>query len=137
MKFEESTFIRFSFTQQQIKKNLASALRDYDIAKKDSIPEVKFTYSYNALIKAGIALLSYYQVRVRSVQGHHVKILEKMAEILKDEAVTDIGNVMRSKRNIDLYGGGVEITEKECREYIIFVGRVLKRIKNIITTKTK
>lgn len=137
MKFEESTFIRFSFTQQQIKKNLESALRDYDIAKKDSIPEVKFTYSYNALIKAGIALLSYYQVRVKSVPGHHVKILEKMAEILKDEAVTDIGNVMRSKRNIDLYGGGAEITEKECREYIIFVGRVLKRIKNIITTKTK
>ena len=60
-----------------------------------------------------------------------------MAEILKDEAVADIGNVMRSKRNIDLYGGGVEITEKECREYIIFVGRILKRIKNIITTKTK
>ena len=137
MKFEESTFIRFSFTQQQIKKNLASALRDYDIAKKDSITEVKFPYSYNALIKAGIALLSYYQVRVRSVPGHHVKILEKMAEILKDEAVDDIGNVMRSKRNIDLYGGGVEITEKECREYITFVGRVLKRIKNIITTKTK
>ncbi len=135
MKFEESTFIRFSFTQQQIKKNLESALRDYDIAKKDSIPEVKFTYIYNALIKAGIALLSYYQVRVRSVPGHHVKILEKMAEILKDEAVADIGNVMRSKRNIDLYGGGVEITEKECREYITFGGRVLKRIKNIITTK--
>ncbi len=83
MKFEESTFIRFSFTQQQIKKNLESALRDYDIAKKDSIPEVKFTYIYNALIKAGIALLSYYQVRVRSVPGHHVKILEKMAEILR------------------------------------------------------
>ena len=137
MKFEESVFIRFSFIQQQIKKNLASALRDYDIAKKDSILEVKFTYSYNALIKAGIALLSYHQVKVRSVPGHHVKILEKMAEILKDEAVTDIGNVMRSKRNIDLYGGGVEITEKECREYIIFVGRVLKRIKNLITTKTK
>jgi len=32
-------------------------------------------YSYNELIKAGIALPSYYQVRVRSVPGHHVKIL--------------------------------------------------------------
>ena len=137
MKFEESTFIRFSFTQQQIRKNLANALRDYDIAKKDSILEVKFTYSYSALIKAGIALLSYHQVKVRSVPGHHVKIIEKMSEMLNDEAVDDIGNVMRSKRNIDLYGGGVEITEKECREYIIFAGRVLKRIKNIITTKTK
>ena len=137
MKFEESTFVRFSFTHQQIKKNLANALRDYDIAKKDSILEVKFTYSYNALIKAGIALLSYHQVKVRSVPGHHVKIIEKMSEMLNDEAVDDIGNVMRSKRNIDLYGGGVEITEKECREYIIFVGGVLKRIKNIITTKTK
>ena len=51
MKFQESTVIRFSFTQQQIRKNLESAFRDYDIARKDCILEVKFTYSYNALIK--------------------------------------------------------------------------------------
>jgi len=121
MNFEDSAFTRFSFTQQQIKKNLANALRDYEIAIKDSILEVKFNYSYNALIKAGIALLSYYQVKIRSVPGHHVKIIEKMAEILNDDMVDDIGNVMRSKRNMDFYGGGTEVTEKECNEYLHFV----------------
>jgi len=137
MNFDDSTFTRFSFTQQQIKKNLTNALRDFDIAKKDSIVEVKFNYSYNALIKAGIALLSYYQVKIKSVPGHHVKIIEKMAEILKDEMIDDVGNVMRSKRNIDFYGGGIEITEKECNEYMRFVEGILKRIKDIITSRTK
>jgi uncharacterized protein (UPF0332 family) len=137
MNFDDSTFTRFSFTQQQIKKNLTNALRDFDIAKKDSIVEVKFNYSYNAFIKAGIALLSYYQVKIKSVPGHHVKIIEKMAEILKDEMIDDVGNVMRSKRNIDFYGGGIEITEKECNEYMRFVEGILKRIKDIITSRTK
>ncbi len=27
--------------------------------------------------------------------------------------------------NLDLYAGGVEITEKECKEYIKFVERIL------------
>jgi len=137
MNFEDSTFTRFTFTQQQIKRNFTNALRDFDIAKKDSILDVKFNYSYNALIKAGIALLSYYQVKVKSVPGHHVRIIEKMAEILEDEMVDDVGNVMRSKRNIDFYGGGIEITEKECNEYMRFVEDILKRIKDIVTSRTK
>lgn len=41
-----------------------------------------------------------------------------MGKILKDDSVIDVGNVMRSKRNVDLYAGGVEVTEKECIEYI-------------------
>lgn len=39
---------------------------------------------------------------------------------------------MRSKRNVDLYAGGVEVTEKECIEYIEFVGKALQNIKNTI-----
>lgn len=132
MKFEDKYFIKFTFTKDQIKKNLKNALKDLNIAKKDKILEVKFNYAYTALIKAGITLLSYYQVKIKSVPGHHIKIIEKIAQILRDETITDIGNIMRSKRNLDFYAGGIEVTEKECREYIKFVEDVLVRIKKII-----
>lgn len=132
MKFEDKYFIKFHFTRDQINKNLKNAFKDLNIAQKDKILEVKFNYAYTALIKAGMALLSYNHVKIKSVPGHHVKILEKLAQILEDETITDIGNVMRSKRNIDLYSGGIEITEKECRRYLDFVENVLIRIKSII-----
>jgi len=46
--------------------------------------------------------------------------------------IEDIGNIMRSKRNLDFYAGGIEITEKECREYINFVEEVLTKVKEAI-----
>lgn len=94
--------------------------------------DVKFNYSYSALIKAGMTLLSHHQVKIKSVPGHHAKIIESMAQILKDGTIAEIGNVMRSKRNIDMYSGGIEITEKECHEYIEFVEKTLLCVKDII-----
>ena len=76
MNFEDASFARFTFTKSQIKKNLDNALKDFDIAKRDEILDVKFNYTYTSLIKAGIALLSFHQVKIRSVPGHHVKIKE-------------------------------------------------------------
>ncbi len=132
MNFEDKYFIKFKFTGEQIKKNFNNALKDLNIAKRDRILEVKFNYAYSALIKAGITLLSYYQIRIKSIPGHHIKLIEKTAEILKDGAVYDIGNAMRSKRNLDLYAGGIVVTEKECREYIKLVKGVLAEIEKII-----
>jgi len=132
--FDDASFTRFAFSKNQIKKNFDNALKDFDIAQRDTILDVKFNYVYTALIKAGIALLSFYQVKVRSVPGHHVKILEKMTEILNYDTIGDMGNIMRSKRNMDFYGGGIEVTEKECAEYIKFVEDVLEKIKVILKT---
>lgn len=129
MKFEDKYFVRFEFTQEQINKNYKNALRDLNIAKRVNILDVKFTYAYSAFIKAAIALLSYYQIRVKSVPGHHIKIIEKLAQILKDSHIEDMGNIMRSKRNLDFYSGGIEVTEKECREYINFAKEVLEKIR--------
>lgn len=132
IRFEDQYFNKFNFTKDQIKKNLNNAFKDLNIAKKDQILEVKFNYAYTALIKAGVALLSLYGVKIRSVPGHHVKIIEKMSQILKDDIIADIGNLMRSKRNLDLYAGGIEVTKKECKEYIEFVDKVLENVKNTI-----
>ncbi len=132
IKFDEQYFSKFTFSIQQTKKNFDNALKDLRIAKEDKILDVKFNYTYTALIKGAIALVSFYNVKVRSVPGHHIKIIEKLAEILDDNLVSDMGNVMRSKRNTDFYSGGIEVTEKECREYIEFTDKVLNKIKTLI-----
>lgn len=132
MKFDDRYFSRFKFIEEQINKNFQNALKDFDIAKKDKILDVKFNYVYTSLIKAGIALLSFEQRKVKSIPGHHFKIIEKISEILKDDSIMTMGNLMRSKRNLDFYSGGIEITEKECKEFIEFTEKVLAKIKNII-----
>lgn len=126
--FDEKFFKKFAFTKEQIAINVKNAKRDFEIAKNDVYIEVRFTYAYSALIKAGIALLSKKGLRVRSVPGHHVKIIESLSRLLKDEEIKIIGEQMREKRNIGFYLGGSEITEKECGEYLDFVGDVIKRL---------
>jgi len=133
MRFEEQYFTQFKFTKEQVKKNLKNALKDFTIARKDEFLEVKFNYAYTAFIKAGIALLSFHGVKLKSMPGHHAKLIEKMTEILGDNTVAEIGNLMRSKRNFDLYGGGIDVTEKECRECLAFVDGVLKAVKNMLS----
>lgn len=123
-------FKDFPFTPKQIEKYWKNTQKDLAIAKKDSIPDVKFTYSYSALLKAGITLLAKMKrAKVRSVAGHHVKILEILSELLKDPKIAAVGNAMRSKRNTDLYGEGAQVTEKEAADCLSFVEGVIKVIQ--------
>lgn len=125
-------FADFAFTPEQVRKNLQNARRDLGIARKDEIPDVKFTYAYTALLKAGITLLSHHKLKVRSIPGHHLKLIEKLAELLGDKAIDDLGNAMRQKRNVDLYAGGTDVTAKECAEYLDFVESVVLKVSNKI-----
>jgi len=128
MKFEDKYFAQFRFSGEQIEKNPNNAIKDLEIAKTVNILDVKFNYAYVALIKAGIALLSFHRVRIKSVPGHQVKIIEKTAQVLGDGSIEALGNVMRQKRNLDFYAGGIEVTEKECRDYVAFVDNALKKV---------
>lgn len=131
--FETKYFRRFHFTAEQIDRYLNNALRDLKIAKEDDHPEVTFNYCYTALVKTGITLLAAVGgVKVRSIPGHHIKIIEKTAEILDDDSILTIGNAMRMKRNEDFYGGGVFVSDKECAEYLQYVEAVIKRIETRI-----
>ncbi len=133
MNFDEKYFQKFNFSKEDVEQYFENAIRDLDIAKKDNIPEVKFTYAYQALIKAGITLIAKIgKVKVRSVPGHHIKILEKMSEVLKDEAILTLGNAMRIKRNLDFYSGGEIVSEKEALEYLGFVENVLNKVEKLI-----
>ena len=134
MNFDQKYFKKFQFALEDIRRYFASAMHDLDIAQKDSFPEVKFTYSYQALIKAGITLLAKIgKVKVRSIPGHHVNIFEAMGDILGDQDVTSVGNAMRMKRNADLYGGGELIGEKEAADYLKFVQGVIEKVKGTVS----
>ena len=132
MLFDAKYFRKFKFTPEQVVKNLENAFKDLNIAGEVNIPDVRFNYTYTALIKSGIALLSYHQIKVKSAPGHHIKIIDQMGRLLKDEEIVNVGNVMRSKRNKGFYGGGAEATAKECREYLAFAEKILKKTKKII-----
>ncbi len=82
MPFDSKFFQRFKFDENQIESFLQNAVRDFEIASKDTFVEVRFTYGYQALLKAGIALIAKHGHKTRSMPGHHVKIIQKMSEIL-------------------------------------------------------
>lgn len=127
--FEREFFKKFHFTKGEIRRFYDNALHDLEIARKDPFPEVCFSYGYQALIKAGIALIAETGgVKVRSLPGHHAKILAKMSAILKDPDVLTIGNAMRTKRNTDLYGGGRPMGKKEADDYFKFAKGIVEKI---------
>jgi len=135
-KFDRKFFQRFEFTEAQIERYFANALRDLEIARQDPFLEVRFTYVYQALLKGGIALIAKEgQMKVRSIPGHHIKILAKMSELLHEPDILTMGNALRMKRNFDLYGGGETFTEKEAEDYFEFVERVLNKIERELRKK--
>lgn len=127
--FDPAYFRPFKPTKEQIESYLRNAEGNLSIARQDSFVEVRFTYAYQSLIKAGIALLAHRgRVKVRSIPGHHVQLLSKMSELLHMPDVEIIGNAMRTKRNLDLYEGGALVSEKECADYVDFVSRIVDQV---------
>lgn len=132
IRFEGEFFKKCEFTGEEIKRFLESGRHDLEIAQKDPFPEVRFTYSFQSLIKAGITLIAKTgKVKVRSIPGHHAKILEKMSEILQDPDISTIGNAMRTRRNTDLYGGGRPIGENEANDYLKFTEGVIQKVARL------
>ncbi|MCM8823265.1 MAG: hypothetical protein NC822_01155 [Candidatus Omnitrophica bacterium] len=133
---EERFFKKMKFTDEEIKGYLKNALKDLKIAKGQNIAEVKFNYAYTALLKSGIAIIAGVKnLKARTMPGHHIKILEMMSKILNDDSIFEVGNAMRMKRNIDLYGEGIMITHKESQDYYNFVEKVIDKVKKILEKK--
>ncbi|MFA6159770.1 MAG: hypothetical protein WC678_01620 [Parcubacteria group bacterium] len=130
-------FKRFVFTKNQISKYHSSALRDFKIAKNSSENEVRFRFCYDALLKLSIAVCAKNNLRVKSRQGHHIKLIEKMAEILEDKDINIIGQEMRAKRNWDLYGGGILISEKEAKEYLKWTENIFQEADKYFHTHSR
>lgn len=127
MNFEQEFFQKIDFSKSQISRFFISAKRDLKIAEDSDVPEIKFKFSYDALLKTGIALIAGKGFKIRGKTGHHVKIIEKLSEILNDHDVPVWANRMRQERNLDLYSGGEEFSEKESSEYFTLVKKVMAK----------
>ena len=127
--FESQYFQKLAFKEEQIKQFLNSALHDLKIAEESKVSDVVFKFSYDALIKLGITLIAKEGYKIRSTTGHHVKILEKLSHILKEEDILVFGNKMRQERNFNLYDGRFFVGEKDSREYLDFVKIIFKKVE--------
>ncbi|MDD5750846.1 MAG: hypothetical protein PHU56_04385 [Candidatus Pacebacteria bacterium] len=89
-----------------------------------------FRFCYDSLIKLAITLCAINGLRVKARQGHHWELIQKMAGYLKDKELEILVNEMRGKRNWDLYGGGVVISNKEAKEYVVFAKEVFRKAES-------
>lgn len=136
IRFEKDFFRRIKFSPEEIERYLLNARRDLEIAQRDKFAEVKFTYAYQSVIKSGIALIAAVgSVKIRSVPGHHVKIIEKMSEVLGDDEILVFANQMRMKRNVDLYSGGTLISKTDAQAYIEFAEVVWDRVSTTVKSR--
>ncbi len=130
-------FEKFSFSEKQLNQYYKSAKKDLKIAASSNIPEVSFRFSYDALIKLAITICSIKGLRVKSRRGHHIELIKKLSFYLNDTEIEILANEMRSKRNWDLYGGGVIISGKEIQEYIRWIKKIFERADIIIKKQPK
>jgi hypothetical protein len=73
---DKDTFTKFEFTTKQIRSYFKSCSEKLQIAEQFSQNEIRFKFSYDALIKLGITLLAIEGFKVKSMPGHHIKIIE-------------------------------------------------------------
>lgn len=124
MTYDPEYFQKFKFEDSQKERLLESARHDLGKARKFDDPDVMFKFSYDALIKFGIFLIAKEGYRVKSIRGHHIKIIEKISRILKNPEIYDTANKIRIKRNADLYDGRIIVSEKDSKEILEFVEKI-------------
>lgn len=132
MHFDKQSFQKIVFSHEQILQHYNSAKRDLEIAQKSNITEVIFKFTYDALIKLGITLIAKEGFKIRSRTGHHIKIIEKLTEILNNENISIFGNKMRQDRNLDLYSGGGCISQSSSLEYLHLVKAIFQKAEKIL-----
>lgn len=128
-------FEKFTFSQKQIDRYYESALRDFKIAKNSDISEVSFRFCYDCLLKLAIAICAENGLRVKARRGHHIELIKKLSFYLNDSEVKIMANEMRSKRNWDLYGGGVLISDKEVKSYIDWIEQIVRKVELYFNNK--
>lgn len=123
---DKNFFSTQAFTADELEKLRKSAEKYLAISKKNREAEVKFHFTYMTLIKIGIYLIAKEGYRVKSRPGHHQMIIERLAELLKNEDVMLIGDKMRRSRNMDFYSADGMITETEAEKDFEFVEKIHK-----------
>lgn len=97
-RFDTNFFQKQSFNQKSIDRYLRLIADDIRIASQSDEPRVIFEFSYAALVKVGICLIAFYGQRIKSREGHHIKIIEVIAMALGNPEIELLGNKMRQKK---------------------------------------
>lgn len=129
MKIDKNFFNKVEFNQNQLDNIFISAKKDLLVAKSSEIIEVIFRFCYDSLLKFGMYILAKNGYKVRSVPGHHQKIIEQVSAIVKNEDIFIMGNRMRRQRNFDLYDCVFTVSEKDVFEYLKFVDNIINKYK--------
>lgn len=130
-------FVKFVFSEAQIKKYYQAATNDLKIARQYDIPEIRFRFCYDALLKLAITICAKNGLRVKSRQGHHVELIVKLSLILNNPEIKLIGDNMRAKRNSDLYAGGAIITDKDADDYLHWLVDIFESVDEYIKGNKK
>lgn len=118
-------FQKFKFSDKEIEARYVSAKGDLARAMKKGRDESEImVFSYQALIKLAITLSAKHGLRVQSTAGHHVELLQKLAELLKIPKILKTGDEMRRARNKDLYDGTLLVSKTQADKYLAFVREV-------------
>ena len=117
-------FQQFHYTEAQIAQFFANAQKDFRLATEVGEPNIATRLYYDAVIKIGIAHIARSGYKIRSIQGHHIKILEALENITQLEDECAYMNRVRRDRNKDLYEGGVSFTQSHAEN----LGRVVSKI---------
>jgi len=126
---DKDAFTKFKFSKEQIHSYFDSCSKKLQIAEQFQQSEIRFKFAYDTLIKLGITLLATEGFKVKSMPGHHIKIIEALTTLLKDEDIDILGNRMRKQRNLDLYDEGLAPTEKENAIYLKLVKSIHKKVQ--------
>ena len=130
-------FKESDFTDEQIVNISNNCKNDLEIAEESKRVEVKFIFSYNALIKICIIILHIKKgFRIRSIPGHHIKLLEAISLILQNDDIYDTGNAMRMKRKANMYETGLPLSKMETEDYFQFVLELFNKTKEIVKKKS-
>lgn len=121
-------FEKFNYSSAQINKYYQAAVKDLRLAVSAAVPELVFYVCYNVIVKTAMAVCAKNNLRVKSRTGHHVELIGKLADCLKDPEIEDVAGKMRIKRNRDLYDGGVATSEKEADFYLSFCRQLIKKV---------
>jgi uncharacterized protein (UPF0332 family) len=125
-----------SVDPRAIKKLLERAIIDLDTAQRNlnDDPECAFTYSYNAMLRSGLALM--FQEGYRpDVKDKHQTVVRFAATVLGkklDQLISDY-DVMRRKRNRFIYEPDMPCSKDEAEFALLSARRFVENIQEIIS----
>lgn len=124
-------------TKNLAKEHLERAFADLESSKilySHEDYDWAFSVSYNAMLQASEALMSFNKVRSKG-PSHHISILKFLRENYKDKLGEDflfVFDKYRKKRHLAIYGVGETISEKECENCIKICEDFVEKVKEIL-----